>query len=245
MHLRLYAFPVAAGAIALGLAGLFFADFPLQPQRFAGAPAHAALAALSNIALIGAALLMLVPRTARIGALALAAIYLLFAALLLVMVVLPAPLSVGAWLAPAEVEAMAAGGAILFAIGLRRPAPWITVIRILFGINAIIFGASHFAYPEITASLVPFPPATFWAYLTGTAHTLAGIALLVGVQVRLAASLEALMCACFVLLVHVPRVLAAPGTGAEWTMLASAMAIAAGAWSMRLASRSEPPAEPV
>ena len=63
------------------------------------------------------------------------------------------------------------------------------------------------------------------AHFTGAAHALAGVAILFGVLRTLAASLEALMTASFVVLVHVPRVLAHPYSRMEWTMLGVAVTL--------------------
>ena len=49
----------------------------------------------------------------------------------------------------------------------------------------------------------------FWAWATGAGHLAAGLALVSGVQARLAATLPAVMMASFVVLLHIPRVIAA------------------------------------
>jgi hypothetical protein len=57
----------------------------------------------------------------------------------------------------------------------------------------------------------------------------AGAAILTGVLSRLASLLFALMVSGFVVLLHVRRVIADPASRLEWTMLAMAFAITAGA----------------
>jgi uncharacterized membrane protein YphA (DoxX/SURF4 family) len=96
---------------------------------------------------------------------------------------------------------------------------------------ALEFALCHFVYVDVTASMVPgwLPARAGWAYATGVAHAAAGVALITGLRVRLAATLEAAMCAAFVLLVHLPRVAAAPADHGEWTSLVTAFAIAAAA----------------
>lgn len=132
---------------------------------------------------------------------------------------------------------MGAGGLAVFAAFGGRSRSLMVVARSLFGCCCMVFGACHFAYSEITAGMVPFPPLLFWACATGTGHILAGVALLLRQRARLAATGEAAMCALFVLLVHVPGVLAEPSSHEQWTMLATAVEITAGAWAMRLTAR--------
>ena len=69
-----------------------------------------------------------------------------------------------------------------------------------------------------------------WAYLTGAGHMAAGLAILLGVLPRLGATLEALMVSTFVLTVHVPGLLGAPGDRDQWTELFVACAIAGAAF---------------
>lgn len=80
---------------------------------------------------------------------------------------------------------------------------------------------------------IPFP--LFWAYVTGCGHVAAGLSLVSGIAVRLASTLLAAMLACFVILLHIPRVLADPASRIEWTMLAIAMSLTGAAWIMRTA----------
>jgi uncharacterized membrane protein YphA (DoxX/SURF4 family) len=99
-----------------------------------------------------------------------------------------------------------------------------------------MFGAVHFHYADGTASFVPawIPPNPhFWAYATGAGYLAAGLALLSGVQARLAATLTALMMASFVVLLHIPRIIGAPDQHAEWIMLAVSSSLTGAAWLVR------------
>jgi uncharacterized membrane protein YphA (DoxX/SURF4 family) len=77
------------------------------------------------------------------------------------------------------------------------------------------------------------PAPLFWAYFTGVCHMAGGLALIAGVQTRLAATLLAAMYGSFALLLHLPRVIAAPDSRIEWTMLLIAVSLAAAAWMLR------------
>ena len=104
-----------------------------------------------------------------------------------------------------------------------------------FGISLPVFGALHFIYWQYVASVIPgWIPGSpvFWAYFTGCAHIAAGLAILSGVQARLAATMLGIMFGSWVLIVHVPRVLANPQSQAEWTSLCVAIALCGGAWLM-------------
>lgn len=115
---------------------------------------------------------------------------------------------------------------------LRRLAD---IGRYGFGITLPVFGALHFIYWQYVASVIPsWIPGSpvFWAYFTGCAHIAAGLAILSGVQARLAATMLGIMFGSWVLIVHVPRVLASPHSQAEWTSLCVAIALCGGAWLM-------------
>ena len=118
---------------------------------------------------------------------------------------------------------MTAGALALFASGVSgnaRPT-LLLVARVLAGASAMVFGFAHFNYIDFTASMVPgwIPFKTFWAWATGAGHLAAGLALVSGVRARLAAGCEAAMMGSFVVLLHLPRVVAAPDQHVEWIML--------------------------
>lgn len=113
---------------------------------------------------------------------------------------------------------------------------------VLFGGSLPVFGLSHFARIEFTAGMIPawMPAPVFWAWFTGACHVASGAAILTGVLARLASLLFAVMVSGFLLLLHVPRVIADPACRLEWTMLALAFAITAGAWCAADAWRRTP-----
>lgn len=232
-RIDLDALPYGLGAIALGAVSLAVGDFALQWQPVpAGIPARGLLASLSGAVLILGGIAALWNGAGR-ARLILPVFYLLWVLALHVPVVAAAP-NVGSLLGLAELLALAAGGTALVA---AQPSAqrFATVARVVFGLCALVFGLSHIVYADFTAAMVPawMPWRLFWAYATGAAHIAAGLAIASGVLARLAASLLAAMCGLFVLLLHVPRVAAAPGDRLEWTMLSVAVSITGAAWLIR------------
>jgi uncharacterized membrane protein YphA (DoxX/SURF4 family) len=227
------ALPYALGAIGLGILSLISQDFAFQWQPVpATLPLHHPLALLSGALLIagGAAALWQGMGKAR---LILPAFYLLWVIALHLPKLAGDP-SVGTLLGVAEILALATGGILL---DPRSPYAWLAIR--LFGLCAIVFGISHLVYAGFTAAMVPgwLPARLFWAYFTGAAHIAAGAAILAGLLRRLAAMLLAAMCGVFVLILHVPRVAAAPASRIEWTMLCMALSITGAAWLVHRAAR--------
>jgi uncharacterized membrane protein YphA (DoxX/SURF4 family) len=115
--------------------------------------------------------------------------------------------------------------------------------RRVFGVCAILFGGAHFFYLNLTVPLVPqwLPPSQeFWAYATGVGHIAAGVAILTGVQARLAAILLTIMYASFTPLVHVPLVVANSSSHFNWSENALNVILTGVAWVVAdsLAKRS-------
>ena len=133
--------------------------------------------------------------------------------------------------------AITAGGLIVYAASARIDAALAARLtrlgQLAFGVCALIFGGAHFVYMNLTAPLVPkwLPPTQeFWAYATGVAHIAAGIAILTGVQARLAAILLTVMFASFTPLVHVPMLVADPSSHWIWNENAVNLALTGAAW---------------
>jgi uncharacterized membrane protein YphA (DoxX/SURF4 family) len=228
----------ALGAILLGAVGIWFRDFALQWQPVPkGIPARALLACLSGGLLAAGGVLLLLRRWSRAAALLLAAFYGSWVVALHFPLAMKSWRSIGAWNGPAEITFLTMGGVALFASGAAQMRATLELVaRLLAGASAVVFGLAHFNYIDLTASFVPkwIPPhGAFWAWATGAGHLIAGLALLTGIMARLAATLLAAMMASFVVLVHIPRVLASPGAHVEWAMLGVATALTGAAWLIR------------
>jgi uncharacterized membrane protein YphA (DoxX/SURF4 family) len=227
----------ALGVCALGVIGLAYGDFALVWQ-----PVSADLPGRTELAYLFAALLLL-------GGLALnwrptaAAAALLLCVLLGVIVLfmhLPRaikhPLVFGAWSGIAEQLALLSAAWLAWRLCSRaQDATGRALIRAAlwtFGACLLVFGGAHFFYLDDTATLVPawLPPGQrFWAAATGVAHIAAGLAILSGVQARLAAVLATVMFASFSVLIHIPLLLGQP-THLHWVMNAMNLALTGSAW---------------
>ena len=224
------------GVIALGLIGLAFGDFALQWQPVPkDLPAHHLLALFSAATMLALGLAVLWRGTARPAAVGLALAYLGWVALH-GPATLAEPASIASWLGVAETLSLSVGGLALFAMLAERPSQRLRLAaRLLYGLCPLVFGLSHFAYAGFTASMIPgwIPYPLFWAYATGCCHLAAGLAILFGVAPRLAATLLATMMGCFVVMLHLPRVMASPDSQLEWTMTAVALSLTGAAWALR------------
>jgi uncharacterized membrane protein YphA (DoxX/SURF4 family) len=226
------------GVIALALLCLAWGTFdPGQPvpKNFPGRTALA-YAAAAFMLVAGAAIEW--RRTVAWGAAALAAYYALIVVILMNgRVILVHSAEYGTYSGTAEQLAIAAAALIIYAASAKIDATLAArltrVGQLVFGVCALLFGGAHFFYMNLTAPLVPkwLPPTQeFWAYATGVSHIAAGLAILTGVQARLAAILLTVMFASFTPLVHLPLLLADPSSHTNWTENAENLALIGAAW---------------
>ncbi len=226
------------GVMAIGLASLAFGTFdPGQPVP-AHFPARIALAYAAAAFMVIAAAAVEWRRTTAWGAGALTVYYTLFVVILMNGRLLLKNYAVyGTYENIAEQLAIAAAGLIVYAATARIDAALAARLtrlgRLAFGVCALIFGGAHFIYMNLTAPLVPkwLPPSqVFWGYVTGVCFVAAGVAILTGVQARLAAILLTVMLAFFALLIHEPMLLADHASHGNWTESAVNLAIIGAAW---------------
>jgi uncharacterized membrane protein len=133
--------------------------------------------------------------------------------------------------------AIAAAGLIVFAATAKidtLPAARLTRLgQLAFGVCSLVFGTAHFVYMNFTAPLVPkwLPPSQeFWGYATGVAFIAAGIAVLTGVQARLAAILVTAMIASFGILANAPMLIADRSSHFNWTESTLNLTVLGAAW---------------
>lgn len=230
--------PVTLGVafIGIGLLSLLAKDFAFTwepyPEGLANREAWGVVSGV--VGLLGGAL-TLVPRTRTLGGLVLAVFVGLWALALHAPLVAAKPAVVAGWNGVAETTAIALGAFVVSREARPGlPDAMIALAIRVFGACCVVFGLAHVVYAEFTSQMVPewMPMRLQLAYLTGAIHILTGLAMLVGIRARTAATIEGLMMLSFVLLVHVPRVAAKPMDRLEVTMLCIAVALSSSAFAM-------------
>jgi uncharacterized membrane protein len=222
----------AATIIALGILGLVKGDFAAVFQPVPkGLPAREALAYVWGVMLVASGIGLLWKRSAALAARVLLGCLTLWLLTLRTPAIFRAPTAQDSWSGAGEAAVMVAGACVLYAwftdsdMGLR-------IARVLFGLALIPFGVAHFMFLKETAALVPgwLPWHLGWAYFTGGAFLVAGVAVLIGVFARLAATLSALQIGMFTLLVWVPIVAAGSKSAFHWSETVISVALTAAAW---------------
>ena len=139
------------------------------------------------------------------------------------------------WTNPCKVLALL-GGALVLAgppFGERpvmgggsRPSTW--VAPVFLGIFLLVCGVQHYVYSGFVDTLVPAwipPSARFWTYFTGTALILGGAGLLLRRTAAWAALASGVMIFLWILLLHIPRAVAAPADHGETSAIFEALAL--------------------
>lgn len=173
-------------------------------------------------------------RTAKTGAVVLAAAYLVFA-LLCVPRIITAPQIYNHWGNFFEPFSLATGAAFVYA---RWSSSWAAetlhrVGGILLGICVASFTLEQAFYLRATAHLVPkwLPPSQmFWAVMTTVAFAFGAAALLTNRMTLLAARLLTMMIVIFGLVVWVPLLLSDLHSPTNWSETAETFAIAGALW---------------
>ena len=232
-----HALPFGLGAILLGAVGIWFHDFAMQWQPVpADFPLRMQFAIVTGLLLILGGGETLSGKWAHGGAALLAGIYALWVVILHLPLIVAKPTDLGTWNGVAEIVLMISGAIALYAGARGLRSRFATPVCVVTGLCALVFGATHIKYVQFTATMVPawIPPnQIFWAYATGIVHVVAGLSLLSGIRSQLGATVLAVMMGVFVILVHIPRVVASPGEQLEWIMLGVALSLSGAAWLVR------------
>ena len=186
---------------------------------------------------------IMVPRTARAGAVVLALVWALLSAACLPAIA-GAPREYDRYGDFFETFAPVCGAIAVYAMSGSRAARTTALratARIGFACCAFSFGTAQIVYLKFTASLVPawIPPSgTFWAVVTTVAFALGAVATAVNVRARLAMRLTAVMIGLFGILVWIPQLVAHPRAFADWSEFAETFLIAGAASAAAAAQRS-------
>jgi uncharacterized membrane protein len=106
--------------------------------------------------------------------------------------------------------------------------------RLFFAIPLGVFGTFHFTDAEDVARIVPawMPLHTFCVYLVGIALIAAAPSIILEKQGRLAATLLGCMFLLFVVLMHIPNIVATHGARLFWAIGLRDMAFSGGAFAL-------------
>lgn len=91
--------------------------------------------------------------------------------------------------------------------------------KIMYALPFGVFGIMHLMAGDQMAGMIPsyLPGGVFWVYLTGIALLAACISMLIGKMEKMATMLLGVLMLVFVLLIHLPGVMAG-GDGAQMAM---------------------------
>jgi uncharacterized membrane protein YphA (DoxX/SURF4 family) len=195
----------ALATIAAGVLDLIWGEFEAAHQPIGALgdhiPGQTIFAYITAVWMIGAGLAILWRRTTRWGALAAAAVYLVFALFWLPrFVTVPKILGFSFTLFFGLLAGMftqlvtVAGGLLIYSSRTQLFA------RFILGLGSLLFGFAHLAGVQDVSRMMPvWMPlgGPFWVVLTGVAFLLAGLSILSGVMDRIAAHLLALMLLLF------------------------------------------------
>ena len=176
-------------------------------------------------------------RMARLVAMILGVVLLLYGLLRYVPALVERVHDPGPWTVLFEILSMVGGAWVLAAsfsaddMGSpsRDSVVWrlADVGRFLIAVSLVVFAVQHFMYARFVATLVPawIPARLFWAYFTGVAFVAAAIGIATRKMLGMAAMLLGTMFFLWVVLLHIPRVAGAIRNGNEVTSLFVAVAM--------------------
>lgn len=224
----------AATFIGLGIAGLVLGDFTAiwQPVP-ADLTARSALAHVCALVCLVSGLGLFWTRVAAFASRLLLVCLMFWMLLFKVRAIVHAPAMAAAWESCGETAVLVSAAAALHA-RFAGSETNLRLARVLFGFALIAFGYSHFAYLAQTAALVPawLPWHVVWASFFGATYIAAGLAMLIGVQPRLAAALVAVQMGIFTLLIWIPTLTSGHASASDWSESVVSWALTAGAWAM-------------
>src|SRR5271154_2406077 len=247
-NLGLYVY--GGAAIFFGLLGLGSGDFAHTWQNVGpGVPLRVPLAYLTAVVELAGGIALLLPRTARAGALTLTIVYSVFT-----LIWVPrAFVNLGNYDPIGNVFeefALVAAGLVLYAT--FSPADSSTARRrpffvLLFGICPISFGIVQIIdMPGLLGGIPGWlrPTKMFWAYATTMGFFGAAVAILTGIMAPLAARLLTAEIVIFELLVWIPNLYAGSSNHFFWSGNAISIALVGASWvvadSISAAAKTEP-----
>jgi uncharacterized membrane protein YphA (DoxX/SURF4 family) len=199
-------------------------------------------AVIVGLVLLVCGISIVLRKTSAAAAAVLAMLLILYVIIYFIPRMIAHPRNPGPWTSSGEILAICAVALVVaVSIGVERAGEAMSRRRllvarnagyILFGVSLVIFGIQHLMYGPFVATLIPawIPARLFWAYFVGVAFMAAALAISTHIQARLAAILVGVMFLTWFLILHLPRVFAAPHNGNEWTSAFVALAMSGAAF---------------
>jgi uncharacterized membrane protein len=212
---------------AMGFLTIYYRDFPYMmiPPHHGWTRGVAVVAYISGAALlVGGVCIALGKRTMRVSLLLGIALLLVFCFYFLPYELLTSPNSMhfGDWENAAKELALAAGALVLAG---RKLTP---LGIILYSLTIISFSMVHFMYAKEAADYVPswIPNPVFWIYFAGVALFGSGIGILLNIRRTLMATLLGAMILIWVIILHIPKSIAAPAAERGGEVVSAFLALA-------------------
>ncbi|MGH8398004.1 MAG: hypothetical protein ACRETA_07140 [Gammaproteobacteria bacterium] len=233
----LFIFAIGALGIQAFICSAFI--FELEPMP-SWIHAQVVLANLTGFFLVAVSIGLAINKLARVAALSLGMMLLLWVLFFHLRLLVPHPASDLSF----AFETLALSGVAWTLVTPVLPdthvmTRWTTVIQrasklgwYAFGISLLTFCIVNFIYHNLIAGMIPdwIPAHQFWAYFTGIASLAAGISILTGIQARLALTLLGIMYGSWVLVIHIPYLAVHSNDRGMWTDMFITLALSGGAW---------------
>lgn len=250
--LRLSHIFFALTMIGLGIISIVTRDFtPTWSGVYKSFPARTSLIWLSATVSIICGMGLLWRRSVVVASCLLLILLLLWLIVFRVSYISMHPLGLGAYWPFGDTAVMIAGAWVIYALfadrnkkqlfSLASGENGLRIARVLYGIGLIPFGIAHFYYLKRSLEVVPewAPWHLFWVYATGCLFVVTGLAIIVGLFGRLAASLSALQMAFFTIIVWIPILVSHP-VPYDWIEFYNSWALTAAGWIVADSYRAKP-----
>ena len=238
----------ALAFLGFGVLQFLYGDFvPGRPPAWpAQLPGGLIWAYATGACFIGAGAAIFVDRYTRAAAFLIAALIVMWAVTRNVSPALADPNFGTAWTRLGKAIALTGGALIVAATADDRRSGMLMIAgSVAFGAFLIASGVQHFLFPDAVKLLVPawIPGPRAWTCFAGSALIAGGAGLIVPRTKSIAGPLVGLMLFTWVIILHIPRALAAAPANQrnEWTAVFEALAFSAIALQIYFLSRLASP----
>jgi uncharacterized membrane protein len=213
---------IAISLVVFGIQHFLYANFvaTLVP---AWIPSRLFWAYFVGVAFVAAAIGALAPKMTRPAGILLGILFFLFVVTLHIPRIAAHSRDGNEWTSGFVALAMCGGAWILASVSPLEECEtgdaFLGVGRYFFALAIVAFGIQHFVNEKLTIRVGPpwFAGRPLWAYLTGTAFVVTGVAIFLEQKTRLAATLLGTILFLFFLFLHIPRILVNLHDPGPWT----------------------------